>query len=58
MKRREIIRRLIMNGFKLDRHGKNHDIYYNEKTKKMVPVGRHREIDDILAKEIFKEAGL
>ena len=58
MKRREIIKRLEDNGFVFDRHGTNHDIYYNENTKKMVPVGRHREIDDMLAKEILKEAGL
>ena len=58
MKRRDIIKKLIQNGFQLERRGGNHDIYYNPKTKKTVPVGRHREIDDILAKEIFKEAGL
>ena len=58
MKRRDIIRKLEENGYTLDRHGTNHDIYYNEATKKTVPVGRHRDIDDNLAKEIFKEAGI
>jgi mRNA interferase HicA len=58
MKRRDIIKKLEENGFILDRHGTNHDIYYNEKTNRRVPIGRHREIDDILAKEILKEAGL
>ena len=58
MKRRDIIKKLEDSGFMLDRHGGNHDIYYNQETKKRIPVGRHKEIDDILAKEIFKEAGL
>ena len=58
MKRRDIIKRLTQNGFRLERRGGNHDIYYNPKSKRTVPVGRHREIDDNLAKEIFKEAGL
>lgn len=58
MKRRDIIKKLKENGFELKRDGGNHDIYWNQKTKRTVPVGRHREIDDTLAKEIFKEAGL
>ena len=58
MKRRDVVKKLEENGFVFDRHGSNHDIYYNEATKKRVPVGRHREIDDLLAKEIFKEAGI
>jgi len=58
MKRREIIKMLEDNGFILKRNGANHDIYWNSLTKKTVPVGRHREIDDDLAKEIFKEAGI
>jgi mRNA interferase HicA len=58
MKRRDIIKRLEESGFVFDRHGSNHDIYYNKETKKRVPVGRHREIEETLAKEILKEAGL
>ena len=58
MKRRDIIKKLEENGFVLDRNGGNHDIYYNKETNRRVPVGRHREIDDNLAKEIIKEAGL
>jgi predicted RNA binding protein YcfA (HicA-like mRNA interferase family) len=58
MKRRELIRKLEENGFALDRHGSNHDVYYNDATKRRATVPRHREIDDNLAKEIFKEAGL
>jgi predicted RNA binding protein YcfA (HicA-like mRNA interferase family) len=58
MKRREIIKKLEENGFALDRHGSNHDVYYNGATKRRATVPRHREIDDNLAREIFKEAGL
>ena len=42
VKRRDLINKLKENGFVLDRHGSNHDIYFNEKTKKRIPVGRHR----------------
>ena len=58
MKRRDIIKKLTQSGFRLERRGGNHDIYYNPKTGITVPVGRHREIDDILAKEILIEAGI
>jgi len=58
MKRRDIIKRLEQNGFVFKRYGSNHDIYWNPETKRTVPVERHKEIDEILAKEIFKEAGL
>jgi len=58
MKRRDIIKKLESNGFQFKRYGRNHDIYWNPKTKIAVPVGRHTEIDDTIAKEIFKEAGI
>ena len=58
MKRRELIKRLEKNGYVLKRHINNHDIYWNEKNKKTVPVEKHREINNVLANVILEEAGL
>ena len=58
MKRRDIIKRLEENGWYLKRPGGNHDIYYNDKARRPVPVKRHREIPEPEAHKIFKEAGL
>lgn len=58
MKRRDVIRRLEENGWVFKRSGGNHDIYWNPKLKRAVPVKRHREIPDVEAKGIFREAGL
>lgn len=58
MKRKEVIRKLEENGWRLDRHGGNHDIYYNEALKRAIPIKRHAEIDDTTAKKIFKQAGI
>ena len=58
MKRRDVVKKLEQNGFEFKRHGGRHDVYYNPETKRTVPVERHREIEDIMVKEIFKEAGL
>jgi predicted RNA binding protein YcfA (HicA-like mRNA interferase family) len=56
MKRRELIKKLIDNGWWLLRSGANHDIYTNG--IKSEPIPRHREIDELLAKVIIKRQGL
>jgi len=56
MKRRDLIRKLEKNGWKLARHGADHDIYTNG--IKSQPVPRHNEINEITAKNILKKAGL
>ncbi len=56
IKRRDLIRYLEENGFRLLREGGNHSIYTNN--KKTVPVKRHRTLDRITANEICKQAGL
>ena len=56
VKRRELIRYLETNGFRLLREGGNHSIYTNG--IKVIPVKRHRELDRITANEICKQAGL
>ena len=56
VKRRDLIRLLEENGFRLLREGGNHSIYTND--VKVVPVKRHRQFDRITANEICKQAGL
>lgn len=56
MKRRDLIKKLIDNGWSLARNGASHDIYTNGKTSE--PIPRHAEINEITAKSILKKAGL
>ena len=56
MKRKELIRLLTKNGWRLDREGGNHSIFTNEKEEESVP--RHREVDEGLSKSIIKRHGL
>lgn len=52
VKRREFIKLLTKNGFKLSRNGSNHDIYVRANSVEAIP--RHREIDNKLFKAICK----
>ncbi|MBM3821517.1 MAG: type II toxin-antitoxin system HicA family toxin [Verrucomicrobia bacterium] len=52
MKRRELIRELIDEGCYLKRHGGRHDLYHNPATGRSVPVPRHTELKDSLARGI------
>lgn len=56
VKRRELIRYLEENGFRLLREGGRHSIFTNN--QKTIPVKRHRTIDRITANELCKQAGL
>ena len=56
MKRRDLIKLLEANGWKLQRNGANHDIYTNG--KKSEPIPRHAEIKEQLAKSIIQKHGL
>ncbi len=56
VKRRDLIRHLEANGFRLLREGSGHSIYTND--IKVVPVKRHKQFDRITANEICKQAGL
>jgi predicted RNA binding protein YcfA (HicA-like mRNA interferase family) len=58
MKRNEFIKILSGNGVVFFRSGSKHDIYRQIITGKKVSVPRHGEIDNLLAKEIFKELNL
>ena len=56
VKRRDLIRYMMENNFRLLREGSNHSIYTNG--TKIVPVKRHKQIDRITANEICKQAGI
>lgn len=56
MKRKDLIKLLERNGWKLLRNGANHDVY--GKGSLMEPIPRHREISELLAKAIIKRQGL
>jgi predicted RNA binding protein YcfA (HicA-like mRNA interferase family) len=58
MKRKELLRRLTEAGCMLYRHGSRHDIFLNPKNGKKQPVPRHPEIEEALARHIFKYLGL
>lgn len=51
MKRKDLIRLLEKNGWRLARNGGNHDIYTDGKDSEAIP--RHREISENLAKGII-----
>lgn len=56
MKRKDLIKMLEKNGWKLARNGGSHDIYTNGKEMETIP--RHKEIAELLAKAIIKRRGL
>ena len=56
MKRRDLVKKLESNGWWFLREGGNHDIYTNG--VKREPIGRHKEIDEMLAKKILKRNGI
>lgn len=56
MKRKDFIKKLINNGWWLERSSGKHDIYTNG--IKSEPIPRQKEINEILAKAIIKRQGL
>ena len=55
MKRHELIGHLHEQGCRLDREGSRHSIYINPANGKKVPVPRHGEIDNRLARKICRQ---
>ena len=58
MKRQVLISHLEKMGCELLREGGKHSVYVNRLKKKVTTVPRHREIDEYLAKRIFKDLGI
>lgn len=56
MKRKDLIKLLEKNGWRLERNGASHDIYTNG--QKNEPIPRHNEISEMLAKAIIKRNNL
>ena len=56
MKRKDLIKKLIDNGWWLLRNGANHDLYTNGINSE--PLPRHRELDEKLARAIIKRQEL
>ena len=54
VKYRELVKQLEQLGYILVRHGGNHDVFLNGLTEISVP--RHREIDEVTAKQILRKA--
>lgn len=52
MKRKDLIKLLEKNGWRLEREGGNHSVYTNGKKHEAIP--RHGEINELLAKAIIK----
>jgi predicted RNA binding protein YcfA (HicA-like mRNA interferase family) len=57
VKRTDLIRRLLLAGCVLVRHGGRHDVYRNPASGKVQPVPRHNEIDEILVRHILRQLG-
>lgn len=55
MKRDDLIHHLRDHGCILYREGGNHTLFRNTANKKAVPLPRHQEIGDILAKRICRQ---
>jgi hypothetical protein len=55
MKRKDLLRHLREYGCALLREGKRHSIYWNPTSSKVSSVPRHSEINDFLARKIFRD---
>jgi len=57
LKRRDIIKRLEAAGYRIERDIGDHTIY-SRPGSRPIPVPRHREVNELTAKEILRAAGL
>jgi mRNA interferase HicA len=55
LKRRDLIKHLEAHGCELLREGGNHSVYVNRGARKTSTVPRHREINDGLARKIYRD---
>lgn len=58
--REQAIRELAENGYRFERHGGNHDIYYNAELSRAIAVKRHKFTENTLRyirKEIKQNRG-
>lgn len=59
MKWSELERKAVKHGFKFERHGKKHDIYYNPQTEIRIEIERHgsTEVRNGLYNDLKKKIG-
>jgi mRNA interferase HicA len=55
LKRRDLVRHLEAHGWELLRDGANHSVYVNRAARKTSTVPRHREINELLARKIWRD---
>jgi mRNA interferase HicA len=55
-KRKELIREVLDSGAELLREGGNHTIFRNGRTGALIPVPRHADIGESLARKIVRDA--
>ena len=58
MKRLELVKHLLSHGCLILREGGNHTALFNPTTKRQTVLGRHREIDNVMARTICKQLGI
>ena len=58
MKRLELEKHLLGHGCVVLREGANHTSWHNPANQKQTVMGRHREIDNIMARTICKQLGI
>jgi mRNA interferase HicA len=56
VKRRDLIRQIEALGAVFVREGAGHSIYRNPRTDMLIPVPRHAEINELLARKILRDA--
>jgi mRNA interferase HicA len=54
----DLIRQLLELGAAFVREGSGHSIYLNPRTGQLIPIPRHAEINEQLARKIVRDAGL
>lgn len=52
-----VVRRLKQEGWTLDRHGANHDVYVHQTLDGVIAVPRHRSLSPGVARSIARTAG-
>ena len=60
MKRRDLVKLIESAGYTVLRDSGDHTNYFNPSTshQKLIQIPRHREINELTAKKILKDAGL
>ncbi|MGI4872761.1 MAG: type II toxin-antitoxin system HicA family toxin [Janthinobacterium lividum] len=58
MKRLELVRYLLAKGCVLVREGHDHTVFRNPANGLQSVLGRHREIDNLMARKICRQLGI